>query len=861
MSAIFPSHAMLCSRRSRDLQATMRRHRFGLALLALVALVAPLASAIAIGAPNAYAAPAAMRMASTGNVTILVLDMSGSMGNPGGSGNDPDGLRCSAADAFISLSGPNQFVGVVGLVGDTQAKTWASPSEMATIQARQQLIQTVKEKSNNCYANGNTPTFGALSKAYAMLQSTATNGRVGSVILLTDGVPAPNTGQQQSDIITQLVPKFRSSHFPINTIALGSDPSTGSFLREVASGTLGQYNSDYNPATGQPDPLEIAPVFLGYFAALTHRAPKPLVQEDTLNGGVTQRNFTVDDLTQHLDAVVIAQDPSARISLISPDGVIYNARTPSVTGRTVVFGAHYAMFSFDNPTPGNWIVSIAGGSRQFSVYGLARTTLSIALTQPNSTHPLTYPIDQSLPISAQLTSNGVAINDNFTVTALLQTGGHIIQQGSLAHQAGSDVYRGSLGLPPGQPSGAYTLTLQVTRGSGDPLTTSAPLVIDFEIFPQPYLLTGAGAQKTAVTATVTAFPLPFQMIYSLPVFKLPFFSWFSGVALSGIPATPSAVVNGVLTLHGKIYTKSGSLVEGSATTANHKATQAAVTTTAPGHFKVIFPAATDGTYDLNLSATGNFLDSHGSFGPTTARSVTLTVVPATFSQDARALIATLIYLLILIFLAPLFYRWFQASPRGTWTQYKGASNRGERIGSGNLNAPRDRPRHYFRHWFRRNVVGSDELWGFPGLLLTWTHFSGASIRPDGRAAEHWEPHKRGGIDGTLTYSVVSTRKASGGEEATNASGKQYTYTLAGADGRGAPSTSRRNRHDDGANPGRSRRSSDARDRNTRRSGRPASDDGANGRQRERENNRRETRQRERRESRRRGADADRRRSR
>lgn len=56
----------------------MRRHRFGLALLALVALVAPLASAIAIGAPNAYAAPAAMRTASTGNVTILVLDMSGS---------------------------------------------------------------------------------------------------------------------------------------------------------------------------------------------------------------------------------------------------------------------------------------------------------------------------------------------------------------------------------------------------------------------------------------------------------------------------------------------------------------------------------------------------------------------------------------------------------------------------------------------------------------------------------------------------------------------------------------------------------------------------------------------------------------
>src|SRR5947209_3892390 len=50
------------------------------------------------------------RDAASGSVTVLVLDMSGSMGQ-----NDPQGLRCSAANAFIDLSGPGSHIGVIGL--------------------------------------------------------------------------------------------------------------------------------------------------------------------------------------------------------------------------------------------------------------------------------------------------------------------------------------------------------------------------------------------------------------------------------------------------------------------------------------------------------------------------------------------------------------------------------------------------------------------------------------------------------------------------------------------------------------------------------------------------------------------------
>src|SRR5437016_1187216 len=59
------------------------------------------------------AMPLHRAIANTNNstsVTVLDLDMSGSM-----TGNDPSGLRCAAANAYIDLSGPGNFIGVIGL--------------------------------------------------------------------------------------------------------------------------------------------------------------------------------------------------------------------------------------------------------------------------------------------------------------------------------------------------------------------------------------------------------------------------------------------------------------------------------------------------------------------------------------------------------------------------------------------------------------------------------------------------------------------------------------------------------------------------------------------------------------------------
>src|SRR5690349_24462573 len=138
----------ILSRRRSWIGMSVRRLLAVMALSFLVAALSPLASTIAFAQPAGKTIQAASTPA--GHVTILVLDMSGSMGS-----NDPNGLRCSAANAYIDLSGPGDFVGVVGLdnTGPTGgahnfalAQIWAQPSEMATLAARTQLHNTIATK-------------------------------------------------------------------------------------------------------------------------------------------------------------------------------------------------------------------------------------------------------------------------------------------------------------------------------------------------------------------------------------------------------------------------------------------------------------------------------------------------------------------------------------------------------------------------------------------------------------------------------------------------------------------------------------------------------------------------------------------
>ena len=212
----------------------------------------------------------AAQQTTSDHVTILVLDMSGSMAT-----NDPASLRCSAANAYIDLSGPGDFIGVVGLSGDGSggpqgfgaAQTWATPVEMATVANRAALKQAITQRSQNCRPNGATPTYDALSRALGLLKSaTAHGGLSGSVILLTDGQPDPQSSGQVAAIQRDLLPQFKQGGFPIDTVALGADQGLHTFLSGLADATGGSYYDDGHGVVPGVSALNIAPFFVDIFA-------------------------------------------------------------------------------------------------------------------------------------------------------------------------------------------------------------------------------------------------------------------------------------------------------------------------------------------------------------------------------------------------------------------------------------------------------------------------------------------------------------------------------------------------------------------------------------------------------------------
>ena len=622
-----------------------------------VADAAPMAAESPAG--SSRSAVASRSNGSAGHVTVIILDMSGSM-----SENDPDGLRCSAANAYIDLSGPGDFVGVVGLDGTATggphnfgvAVNWGlAPREMSTVNARQALINAVAEKSNQCQPDDDTPTYDALSQALAMLATSTQGGAYsGSVILLTDGTPYPSTNAQISAIQTQLVPQFKAHDWPIDAIALGSDQSFFPFLSGVTGATSGSFYDDGHGVVPGVSPLNIAPFFVDIFRLRNGRSPGPTIGPTNLTGGVTARNFSVGAYVTELDVIVLKDNPATKVSILAPDG---QRIPPPAAGAFVATDPHFAIISLQTPQPGTWELDVSG-TGLFLMDSLKVSALTLALTSPSTNGPLA--LGEPFTVSAQLSNKGVPV-----------TGGHFSLSGTvsfvgdsatpftedilLADQGGSGTYSVPVTIPTTAPTGSYKIEVQVQSATDDVL--AAQSVVRLDLFPTALLIGQHGATTEPVAAAATEWDKPLQLLYGLPIA-----SFFSGWPLEGLPAQPSAVVKGQIELNGKLYTEAS--VAGTATRAG--TTQPIPVTfvnDGGGAFHLIFPSQADGTYTLALTTQGAYDISHGDLTHV-SRSVEVNLAPNTTAERVHAYGVTLLYLLILAFLALLVRYTVAPKPRG-----------------------------------------------------------------------------------------------------------------------------------------------------------------------------------------------------
>lgn len=623
----------------------------GFLLSALLLALGPLLGvALGVAPVSARGVTASQRMAaraaSADHVTILILDMSGSMAQ-----NDPNGLRCSAANAYIDLSGPGDYIGVVGLNGNGtggpngfgSAQTWATPTNMQTIQDQAALKQTIAQRSQQCQPNGATPTYDALSRALGLLKTaTAQGGLSGSVILLTDGQPAPQQDAQIAAIQHDLLPQFKQDGFPIDAVALGADQGLHSFLSGLADATGGSYYDDGHGVVPGVSALNIAPFFVDIFAQRNGRIVTHDIPPTALGGAAVSRNFSVGDFVSQLAVVAVKDSPATTVTLTAPNGQTLSSST---AGVLFAGDPHYAIFSIPNPQQGAWQLNVTG-SGQFLMDSLKISTLGLSILAPGKQQ--VAPLGQPLAIAAQLQSNGVAITGTrYSLTGTLAyTGGagQYTQNFTLDDSASPGVYRAQVATPAGAPPGAYTITI-VAREISDTIASQS-LSVRIERFPTPALLSPATHQPAqgAVAAQVTQWDPALRLLYGAPVGLL---QWLGQWPLQGRPGQPTAVIQGQVYLDGKPY--GDAIVRGAVSRAGAQTHPLlSIAPGANGAFTASFPATTAGAYTLTLDTQGAFQDTHGDFGVTT-RAAQVSVVGATFAQETQAWLITLFYLALLVF--------------------------------------------------------------------------------------------------------------------------------------------------------------------------------------------------------------------
>lgn len=727
---------------------------FGFALLPL----SPFASSLALAHLAARSMPAAS--ASAGHITVIALDMSGSMAS-----NDPNGLRCSAANAYIDLSGPGDYIGVVGLDNNgptggarnfALAQVWSEPTEMATVAARQQLRDTIAAKSHNCRPDSATPTYDALQKALTMLgDATAKSHLPGSVILLTDGVPAPQQDEQISAIQQDLVPQFKQKNFPIDTVALGADGTLRSFLSDLANATGGSYYDDGHGVVSGVSPLNIAPFFVDIFALRNGRTVTHDIPPTALSGGTVSRNFAIGNFVAHFDVVAVKDSPNTRITLTAPNGQVL---PPTVAGTFISSDPHYVIFSVDHPQSGAWQLNVTGSGR-FLMDSLKVSTLGLSILAPKSATP--EPLGQPITIAATLNDRGTPITGNrYSLNgAITYSGGagSYTQEFVLDDHASPGNYTAQITVPTTAPAGAYTVAV-VAREVSDTIA-SANLSVRIELFPAPLLVAPSSGKPTTstVTTTVTQWDPALRAVYGAPFGLL---TWLSQWPLQGHPVVDGARLDGAVQLDGKPY--SNASVTGTATRAGSKtAIPLHISTADNGRFTAAFTPGGDGQYALTFTTQGSFKDSHGDLG-TTTRAVTLRTQPASLVQEAVAWAITLLYLFIIALTVLLIRYAFAQKPFGRLVSNDGGG--GEEFA---------RARRGLAGLLHPSVVLSRQMGLDPGLIFRFHRGNRITVAGDsaGRRA-----YRLGG-DPVPTSPVAASESVL----TTSDGGMSYTVTASGGD--------------------------------------------------------------------------------
>lgn len=334
--------------------------------------------------PAAASDTSASELQETLAVT-LVIDNSGSMKK-----TDPQQLRQTAADIFIDLLGPEDYISVITF--NTEQKVILP---MQQIQNSSNKAGFKKLLSQNIEESGDTDYLGVLNEAGRQLDSMK-KGNVRKVILfLTDGEPDPDgSSVRNPDYMNSLwksVSALALKKYSVYSVGFseGVNPDVLKRISELTRGSLKITD----------DSSKIALSFFDILGNLKNR--NQFINESIELNGKKSLGFNLDEYTTQATMVFTSSDGKPfDLKLTAPEG-----RKP---GSSAVINKYdrYSIVTINQGNKmltGKWSVDLSG-SGNITVFGNKDLIIKPWLISPeaNSLHPLNEPLEISVNLTGEV---------------------------------------------------------------------------------------------------------------------------------------------------------------------------------------------------------------------------------------------------------------------------------------------------------------------------------------------------------------------------------------------------------------------------------------------------------------------------
>jgi Mg-chelatase subunit ChlD len=281
---------------------------------------------------------------------VLLVDNSGSM-YPGRQlpGNDPHYVRATAVQYLLERMSPGDRLALVLFATEPLVPPGAGQlRDAGSPETRRILYDGLKVMASSSREGATRMDLG-LRRAAAIIQHAGGERRKRFIILLTDGTPNPQTGNNTYAALTQYARQLGDAGVVVHTIGLGqlsTSPSDATAARRLLEEMARVGGGAYHPA---PHADDLPMVFGAIFAQLVGHAISKLIPPGA------DTDVLLPPGTTDLRLIAVNRGAETPIGLVSPDGTQYVPRqVPPALDEAQE--ASIATCAIPMPTSGRWRV-------------------------------------------------------------------------------------------------------------------------------------------------------------------------------------------------------------------------------------------------------------------------------------------------------------------------------------------------------------------------------------------------------------------------------------------------------------------------------------------------------------------------